>query len=97
VEYAQETNLSLQSLKDNINALHEANSTLVEYRVNEILKVLTIFSVIVFPLTLIAALFGMNTQFIPLIGSPYDFWKIIGIMAGGAMTMLGIFKWKRWI
>ncbi len=97
VEYARETNLSLQSLKDNINALHEANSTLVDYRVNEILKILTIFSVIVFPLTLIAALFGMNTKFIPIVGSDFDFWKVVGIMAAGAITMLGIFKWKKWI
>ncbi len=97
VEYARETNLSLQSLKDNINALHEANSTLVDYRVNEILKVLTIFSVIVFPLTLIAALFGMNTKFIPIVGSDLDFWKVVGIMAGGAISMLAIFKWKKWI
>ncbi len=96
-EYARETNLSLQSLKDNINALHEANSTLVDYRVNEILKTLTIFSVIVFPLTLIASIFGMNTKSMPLVGSVFDFWKILAIMAGGAVAMLGVFKWKKWI
>jgi len=97
VEYARETNLSLQSLKENINALHEANATLVEYRVNEIIKILTIFSVIVYPLTLIAGLFGMNARHMPLIGSPYDFWKVVAVMALGAITMLGIFKWKKWI
>lgn len=97
MEYAQETNLSLQGLKDNINALHEANATLIEYRVNEIIKILTILSVIIFPLTLIAALFGMNTEFMPLVGSDFDFWKVLGIMAGGALAMLGIFKWKKWI
>lgn len=96
-EHAREITLSLQSFKDEINALHEANATLIEYRVNEIIKTLTIFSVIVFPLGLIASLFGMNTHYIPLIGSPHDFWKVLAIMAAGAISMLLIFKWKRWI
>lgn len=96
VEYTKEINLSLHSFKDEINALHEANSTLVEYRVNEILKVLTIFSVIVFPLTLLAAIFGMNAADMPIVGTAYGFWKILGIMLGGVLIMLGIFKWKKW-
>lgn len=97
VEHAREIMLLLQSFKDEINALHEANTTLVEYRVNEILKVLTIFSVIVFPLTLLAAVFGMNVEEMPIVGANYGFWKIVGVMAGGAITMLGFFKWKKWI
>lgn len=96
-EYAREINLSLQSFKDTANALHDANNTLVEYRVNEIAKLLSVFAVIIFPLTLLSAIFGMNTANTPLVGSAYDFWKIIGIMAGGAATMLGFFKWKKWI
>lgn len=97
VEYTKEINLSLQSFKDEINALHEANTTLVEYRVNEILKVLTIFSVIVFPLTLLAAVFGMNVEEMPIVSAEYAFWKLVGIMVGGAVVMLGVFKWKKWI
>lgn len=96
-EHAREITFSLQSFKDEINALHEANATLIEYRVNEIIKTLTIFSVIVFPLTLLAAIFGMNAQNTPIIGTAYDFWKILGIMFGSTLLMLGIFKWKKWI
>lgn len=97
VDYAKEINLSLEGFKDTINALHEANATLVDYRANEITKLLTIFAVIIFPLTLIAALFGMNTIYTPIVGTNYDFWKIAGILAGGAIMMLGYFKWKRWL
>lgn len=97
VEYAKEINLFLQSFKDEINALHEANTTLVEYRVNEILKVLTIFSVIVFPLTLLAAIFGMNVEEMPIVAMEFAFWKIVGVMLAGATAMLAIFKWKKWI
>lgn len=97
VEYTKEITLSLQSFKDEINALHEANTTLVEYRVNEILKVLTIFSVIVFPLTLLAAIFGMNVEEMPIVEAEFAFWKIVGIMLTGGAAMLAIFKWKKWI
>lgn len=96
-EHAREITLSLQSFKDEINALHEANATLIEYRVNEIIKTLTIFSVIVFPLTLLAAIFGMNAADMPIAGGAFGFWKILGIMLGSALAMLGIFKWKKWI
>lgn len=97
VEYAREINLSLQSFKDAANALHDANTTLVNYRVNEIAKLLSVFAVIIFPLTLLSAMFGMNTIYTPIVGTPLDFWKIIGIMIVGATLMLGIFKWRKWI
>ncbi|MFH1193903.1 MAG: magnesium transporter CorA family protein [bacterium] len=97
VEYVREINLSLQSFKDAANALHDANNTLVEYRVNEIAKLLSVFAVIIFPLTFLAAIFGMNTVNNPILGSTYDFWKIIGIMALSAVLILGFFKWRRWI
>jgi magnesium transporter len=58
---------------------------------------LTIFSVIVFPLTLLAAIFGMNTTYLPFIGKPYDFWIIAGIMIGGTVLMIAVFKIKKWI
>jgi len=80
-----------------LTALDSTNQSLLTTRTNEIIKVLTIFSVIVFPLTLIAAIFGMNTTFLPFVGSPYDFWVIATIMVGGTIFMLIIFKLKKWI
>lgn len=97
VEYAREINLSLASYKDAINALHDANTTLVNYRVNEIAKLLSVFAVIVFPLTLLAAIFGMNVKNMPMVSAEYAFWKIIAIMLSGAVLMLGFFKWRKWI
>ena len=95
VEYVREINLSLQSFKDAANALHDANTTLVNYRVNEIAKLLSVFAGIVFPLTLLSAMFGMNTAHTPIIGTELDFWKIVGIMVISVAAMLGIFKWRK--
>lgn len=89
---------NLVNYKDTINALHETQESMTSLKINEIMKTLTIFSVIVFPLTLLAAIFGMNTMnAMPFVDSPYDFWFIIGCMALGVITMLGYFKWRKWI
>ncbi len=88
----------LENYKETINALHEAHESLLSHRLNEIIKTLTIFSVIVFPLTLMAAIFGMNTMnSMPFINSVYDFWFVVAIMFVGAFGMLIYFKKKKWM
>lgn len=88
----------LTNFKDTINALHETQASMISLKINEIMKTLTIFSVIVFPLTLLAAIFGMNTMnAMPFANSRYDFWYIIGIMLIAVVIMFGFFKKKRWL
>jgi len=86
----------LENHKETIEALRETNDSLVSNRTNRIIRLLTIFSVIVFPLTLLASIFGMNTRFLPLVGHKYDFWIIAGFMLLAMLTMLLFFKRKKW-
>jgi len=88
----------LENYKDTIDAMHETYESLSSNRLNQIIKTLTIFSVIVFPLTLLAAIFGMNTMnSMPFVKSPYDFWYIVGIMLVGVLCMIFYFRHKKWI
>jgi magnesium transporter len=87
---------ALELQKETIEAIHETNKSLIDHRTNEIIKTLTIFSVIVFPLTLLAAMFGMNVP-VPFEEHPNGFWLITGIMLGGSFGMLFYFKHKKWI
>jgi len=80
-----------------LSALDSTNQALLTTRTNEIIKILTVFSVIVFPLTLLAAIFGMNTSYLPFVGQKGDFWIIVSIMALGTIGMLAVFKIKKWI
>ncbi|MCD6528501.1 magnesium transporter CorA family protein [bacterium] len=80
-----------------LDALDSTNQSLLTTKTNEIIKLLTIFSVIVFPLTLLAAIFGMNTTYLPFVGRPSDFWIICSIMMAGVVVMLVFFKVKKWI
>nr|MCU0680526.1 hypothetical protein [Planctomycetota bacterium] len=71
---------------------------MINYNMNNIMKTLTIFSVIVFPLTLLAAVFGMNVVGgMPFINNEYGFWIIIGIMIMGSLFMLLFFERKKWL
>lgn len=80
-----------------LSALESTNQSLLSTQTNEIIKLLTIFSVIVFPLTLLAAIFGMNTTYLPFVGDSNDFWIILGAMIVGAGIMLAFFKQKKWV
>ena len=92
-----QTRNMLEVYKETIQALDETNNALLTDKTNEIVKLLTIFAVIVFPLNLIAGIFGMNTVFLPIVGLPGDFWIVTAIMALGVFTMIGYFKWRKWI
>ena len=87
----------LDNYKDTIDALHETNVSLIDFRINEIMKTLTIISVIVFPLTLLAAIFGMNAPGMPFVNHPFGFWMILGIMTLGALGLLWFFEKKKWL
>lgn len=90
---------TVEDQRETLQALAETNDSLLSMKINEIIKVLTIFSVIVFPLTLISSIWGMNTQYIPFVnefGSPLDFWIIISFMAALSALMLIYFKIKKW-
>lgn len=95
-DFAQTKN-TLETYRETIQALEDTNNSLLNSKMNEIIKTLTIFSVIVFPLTLLAAIFGMNTEYLPLVGKPNDFWIVAGIMATGTLFMLGLFKKAKWL
>jgi len=87
----------LELQKDTINALHETSASLVDFQINEIMRTLTMISVIVIPLTLLASIFGMNAVSMPFVSQPYGFWMIIFIMAAGVVGMLAYFRYKKWL
>jgi|SRR3989339_17798 len=90
--------LNLESQKEIVEVLNSANESFMNYHISDIMKTLTIFSVIVFPLTLLAAIFGMNTvNGMPFMESTNGFWMIIIIMLFSSLGMLIFFKKKKWL
>ncbi len=80
-----------------LRELRETNAALLSTKQNEIMQRFTILAFVVFPLTLITQIFGMNTVETPLIGQPNDFWLVIGLMITTTMLMFVYFKYKKWL
>jgi len=66
-------------------------------RANEIMRTLTVLTAIFLPLNLIAGIFGMNFEFIPLLHLHYGFWWAVGSMSVVALAMVLYFWRKRYL
>jgi magnesium transporter len=84
----------LDNYKEVVEALEATNESAISHRQNDVLRVLTIFSVLLLPLTLIASIFGMNVDF-PGFGTAAAFWVIVGAMIGVLAALLAFFRWRR--
>jgi|AntRauTorckE6833_2_1112554.scaffolds.fasta_scaffold00031_77 magnesium transporter len=84
--------------KEHIDALYTTNESMMNFRITNIMKILTIFSVVVLPLNLLASIFGMNfTKSMPFIGVTNGFWLVIVLMSASSLAILLYFFKKRWI
>jgi magnesium transporter len=86
----------LDNFKEVVEALEDTNESLISHRQNDILYVLTIFTVVMLPLTFLTGFFGMNVHF-PGFNTTTGFFVTIGLMAATIIGMLGFFRWKRWL
>jgi magnesium transporter len=86
----------LDNYKEVVEALEDTNESVISHAAQYRLQILTVASVILFPLTLIASIFGMNVG-LPGGGGIGTFWIIVGAMAVLGLGMLGFFRWKRWL
>ena len=83
-----------ESYRDLIAGLLDAHLSVVSNRLNEVMKVLTIFSAIMLPLTFIVGVYGMNFDNMPELRSRYGYFVVLGVMAAVASGML-LFFWNR--
>ncbi|NQU34193.1 MAG: magnesium/cobalt transporter CorA [Bacteroidetes bacterium] len=94
INHASESSDSYREiLSDQLNIYH----TTISSRLNDIMKFLTVFSVIFIPLTFIAGIYGTNFDFVPELHYKYSYfimWIVIIIVALG---MLIYFKRKKWL
>lgn len=86
-----------ENYRDLISGALEAYLSVVSNRMNEIMKVLTIFSAIMLPLTFIAGVYGMNFDNMPELHSRFGYYVVWIIMLVVSIGMLGLFWMRGWI
>ena len=79
----------LDNFKEVVEALEQTNESVISHRQQYRLQILTVFSVIFLPLTLISGIFGMNFGF----ASP-GFLATVSVMVALFATALGVFRWR---
>jgi magnesium transporter len=86
----------LDNYKEVVEALEDTNESLISHQQNDILYVLTIFSVVMLPLTFLTGFFGMNVRF-PGFDTGAGFFATLGLFVVTLVAMLGFFRWKKWL
>src|ERR671914_502373 len=86
----------LENFKEVVEALEDTNESVLSHRVNEVLRVLTAFSVVILPLTLIASIWGMNVG-VPWEGETHGFWIVLGGMVVLLAGMVAYFRRRGWL
>lgn len=92
LEILEQIDYDLKSLESASNIFFSMQSQ----RMNQIMKTLTIFSVIFMPLTFIVGVYGMNFKFMPELEMKYGYFSVLGIMFFTVIGMVYYFKRKHW-
>src|SRR5262245_21959747 len=91
----------LDNYKEVVEALESTNEQVLSHRFNDVLRILTVFSIVFLPATLIASLWGMNVGLPgggnPATASTLDFWIVIAASVGLIAGLLAFFRAKRWL
>jgi len=87
----------VRRLEQNAETAVQMHFSVQSHRANDIMRVLTVLTAVFLPLNLIAGIFGMNFEFIPLIHKADGFWIAMGSMGAIAVVLVVIFWRKRYL
>jgi len=87
---------SLDTYKDLTSTLMDLYMNTINYKMNEVMKLLTIITSIFIPLSFIAGIYGMNFEFMPELHSKWGYPAVLMFMAVIGVGMIIYFKRKKW-
>ena len=88
---------SLQSYREILSDQLMIYHTTLSSKLNDVIKFLTVFSVIFIPLTFIAGVYGTNFENLPELHYKYSYFIMWGFMLVLAVSMIFYFKKKKWL
>jgi magnesium transporter len=88
---------TIESFRDIIGGMHDTYLSSISNRMNEVMKVLTIFASIFIPLTFVAGVYGMNFEYMPELHWRWSYPALLGFMIVATMGMLVFFRKRKWL
>ncbi|MBN8650749.1 MAG: magnesium/cobalt transporter CorA [Cytophagales bacterium] len=87
---------SLDTYKDLTSTLMDLYMNTINYRMNEVMKLLTVITTIFIPLSFIAGVYGMNFHNMPELQTQNGYYVVLIAMGVIFIAMIGYFKYKKW-
>jgi len=87
----------LENDRDTIDAVYDSHTSLITHTTSLASQRLAALALIIFPTTLVAALFAMDAVNMPIKGLPYDFWIMLALVAVTMVGTIVLLKWKKWL
>ncbi len=88
---------TVETLRDMLQGMLDTYLSSLSYRMNEVMKVLTIIATVFIPLTFIVGVYGMNFDYFPELHWPWAYPLLWGIMVALAAFMIAYFKRRKWM
>ena len=88
---------TVESFRDMISGMLDIYLSSISNKMNEVMKVLTIFASIFIPLTFVAGVYGMNFSFMPELKWQWGYFGILGVMALVGISLVVYFKRRKWL
>jgi magnesium transporter len=88
---------TVESYRDMISGMVDLYLSSISNKMNEVMKVLTIFASIFIPLTFVAGVYGMNFEFMPELTWHWSYFALLSFMALIGISLVVYFKRKRWL
>jgi len=88
---------TVESFRDMLTGLHDMHMTVISTKMNEVMKVLTVFATIFIPLTFIAGIYGMNFDYMPELHWKWGYYVLLGLMTAAVFGMIFFFRKKKWL
>jgi len=88
---------TISNFREALSALTDTYFSMTSTRMNEVMKVLTIFASVFMPLTFIAGIYGMNFQNMPELHWKWGYYVVIGLMSAVFGVMIVYFRRKKWL
>ncbi len=84
-------------LQEDLNNLLSMHVTMASHRTNEVMRVLTVFSVFFLPLTFIVGVYGMNFEHMPELGKRWGYPAVLALLAGVCVVIFIWFRRRGWL
>jgi len=88
---------TVETFRDMLNGMAELYLSNISLKMDEIMKVLTMFTSLFTPLAFLAGVYGMNFKDIPELGLQYGYFYLLGVMGVIALGMILFFRRKGWL